>query len=316
MSHEDQHAATGHTLTGDALDAPSSSLEGAADTVPSVSARRRFLRRFLEHRAAVVALVFLLVTVVVSVFAPVLAPYTPTDSDLANSLQGPSAAHWLGTDDIGRDILSRMLFAGRISLRASVIAVGLALGIGLPFGLVSGYLGGRWDNVIMRFNDALMSFPALILAITIIGFLGPSLTNAMIAVGIVYAPRFMRVVRGAALGVREETYVEAARMIGVSDARIIRTHILPNILSPLVVQTTLSMGLAILAEASLSFIGLGVQPPDASWGAMLGRAFSYLRRAPVFALAPGVVIMLVVLSFNVLGDGLRDSLGREERRLE
>lgn len=307
MTKHDEFSTPGETDPGVGM----SNAEGAS---PVVTARRRFLRRFMSNRAAVVALATLVLIAAAAALAPVLTPHSPTDSNLANALQGPSAEHWLGTDDIGRDIFSRMLFAGRISLQAAVIAVGIAFAIGVPLGLLSGYLGGRWDNVIMRLNDAMMSFPALILAITIIGFAGPSLVKAMVAVGIVFAPRFMRVVRGAALAVREETYIEAARMIGVPPGRIIRKHVLPNILSPLVVQVTLMMGLAILAEASLSFIGLGVQPPDASWGSMLRRAFAYLRRAPVFALTPGFLITLVVLSFNVMGDGLRDSLGREERR--
>src|SRR5690606_32136851 len=188
-----------------------------------------------------------------------------------------------------------------------------ALLLGLPLGLVSGYFGGRVDNVIMRVNDALMSFPALILAVVIVGLLGPSLTNAMLAIGLVYAPRIMRVVRGSALSVREEVYVTSARATGCGPLRIIGRHILPNILSPLVVQTTIMLGLAILAEASLSFLGLGVQPPTASWGSILGRAFPYLNTTPVTVLAAGLTISVAVLAFNLLGDAFRDSLGRERR---
>lgn len=275
--------------------------------------RRRFLRRFAGQRAAVVALGFLLLVGLVALLAPVLAPYEPDRGVLADALQGPSGEHWLGTDDLGRDILSRLLHAGRISLSAAFIAVGIAAALGFPPGLIAGYVGGRWDTAIMRVNDTLMSFPPLILAVTIVGVLGPDLVNAMVAIGIVYAPRFMRVIRAATLTIREEAFVEAATMMGSSPARTIRRHVLPNALSPIVVEITLSLGFAILAEASLSFIGLGVQPPSASWGSMLKSAFRYLADAPVFALMPGVAIFLVVLSLNMLGDGLRDSLGREAR---
>lgn len=283
--------------------------DGAGTIVPP----HGFVHRFHRQRLAVVALWFLVLIGLVVVLAPLIAPHDPNAIDVRRVLEGPSAEHLLGTDDLGRDVLSRLLFAGRISLLAAVEAVGIALLLGVPLGLISGYVGGWVDTVIMRFNDALMSFPALILAIAIIGFLGPSVTNAMVAIGIVYAPRLMRVVRGSVLSVREETYIEASRSIGCSPYRMIRRHVLPNVLSPLIVQTTLSLGLAILAEASLSFIGLGVQPPEASWGAMLGRSFAYLAEAPLFVISPGIAITLVVLSFNVVGDGLRDALGRDRR---
>jgi peptide/nickel transport system permease protein len=210
-------------------------------------------------------------------------------------------------------VLSRLMFAGRLSLVASVQALAIALAIGLPLGLISGYIGGWVDTVIMRFNDALMSFPALILAVVIVGLLGPSLTNAMTAIGLVYAPRIMRVVRGSTLSVREEVYVQAARATGCSDARIITRHVLPNITGPLVVQATVMMGHALLAEAGLSFLGLGVQPPETSWGAMLGTAFPYLAQSPTPTIAAGCIISITVLCFNLIGDGLRDSVGRVRR---
>ena len=272
-----------------------------------------FLRRFARNRVALVSLIVLLIIVLTAVFASQLAPHDPARSSLRNILKPPNANYLLGSDDLGRDVLSRLMFAGRLSLLASVQAVSIALAIGLPLGLISGYVGGWVDTVIMRFNDALMSFPALILAVVIVGLLGPSLTNAMTAIGLVYAPRIMRVVRGSTLSVREEVYVQAARATGCSDARIIARHVLPNITGPLVVQATVLMGHALLAEAGLSFLGLGAQPPEASWGAMLGTAFPYLAQSPVPTIAAGVIISVTVLCFNLIGDGLRDSVGRVRR---
>lgn len=283
------------------------------ETVRSGSTVSDFVRRFRKNRVGVVAAVALGLIVLIAVFAPWLTPHDPHTGQLTNTLQGPSAEFWLGTDDLGRDVLSRLIYSSRISLLAAVIAVGVALTIGLPLGLLSGYAGGWTDNVIMRFNDALMSFPALILAVVIVGMLGPSLRNAMVAIGLVYAPRIMRVVRGSALSVSQEVYVKSAKALGCTDVRIMVRHVLPNILSPLVVQTTIMLGLAILAEAGLSFLGLGVQPPESSWGSMLGRAFPYLGRTPLTVIVVGVTISVTVLSFNLLGDAFRDSLGREKR---
>jgi ABC-type dipeptide/oligopeptide/nickel transport system permease subunit len=200
-----------------------------------------------------------------------------------------------------------------VSLIAAVQAVALALVLGVIPGLLAGFFGGWVDMVISRITDALMSFPPLLLAIAIVGVFGPNLRNAMIAVGVIFAPRFLRLTRSAVLSVKEETYIEASRSIGTSTAAVLRRHIVPNILSPLIVQVSLSLGFAMLAEASLSFLGLGVQPPEASWGAMVGRAYRFLNQAPTMVLFPGAAIALTVLSFNVLGDGLRDSFGREVR---
>ncbi len=272
-----------------------------------------FLQRFCRNRTAMVASIILVVIVLVAVFAPELAPHNPARSSLRAILKPPSTTYWLGTDDLGRDVLSRLIFASRLSLVASVQAVAIALIIGLPLGLISGYVGGWVDTIIMRCNDALMSFPALILAVVIVGLLGPSLTNAMTAIGLVYAPRIMRVVRGSTLSVREEVYMMAARATGCSVTRIITRHVLPNVTGPLVVQSTVLMGQALLAEAGLSFLGLGVQPPEASWGAMLGTAFPYLAQAPVPTIAAGTVISVTVLCFNLVGDGIRDSVGRMRR---
>lgn len=279
-----------------------------------VAGRPTVLRRFLRQRGAVLALAVLLTIVVLAVLAPWVSPYEPDASDISRQLEAPSAEHLLGTDDIGRDVLSRIFHGARLSLLASVLALSIAVAIGLPLGLLSGYLGGWWDGAVMRLTDALMAFPPLLLAVAIVGSLGADLTSAMVAIGLVYAPRFTRVIRASTLAAREETYVMAGRMIGCPAYRIVGRHILPNILSPFVVQVTLTMALALLAEASLSFIGLGVQLPQASLGSMLGRSFGYMSRSPVGVLAPGVVIMVMVLCLNVLGDGLRDSIGRETRR--
>lgn len=272
-----------------------------------------FVRRFCRNRVALVSLAVLTLIVLVAIFAPAFAPHNPARSSLRNVLRPPGGIYPLGTDDLGRDVLSRLIFAGRVSLLASVQALSIALVIGLPLGLVAGYVGGWTDLAITRFNDALMSFPALILAVVIVGLLGPSLSNAMTAIGLVYAPRILRVVRASTLSVRQEVYVTAARATGCSDARILLHHVLPNITGPLVVQATVLMGHALLAEAGLSFLGLGVQPPETSWGAMLGTAFPYLARAPTATIAAGCIISVTVLCFNLIGDGLRDSVGRARR---
>lgn len=282
------------------------------DTVPMTTARRRFLRRFLAERPAVLGLAFILLLTLVALLAPVLAPEDPNATDLRNAFASPgSSGALLGTDDLGRDILSRLIFATRVSLVAAVLAVGVAMALSVPTGLIAGYLGGWVDALIMRVADAIMSFPFLILAIAVIGAMGPGLTNAMVTVGFVFAPRLLRLVRAATLEVRQETFIDASRTIGTPTARIIRRHVLPNILSPLVVQASLLTGFAMLAEASLSFLGLGIQPPDASWGVMLERGFQNISREPALVILPGLAIALAVLAFNVVGDGLRDSFGRE-----
>lgn len=285
----------------------------AAAEVRSESALQRFRRRFLAQKAAVVAAVVVLLLVLLAVFAPWVAPADPLAQDLRSALEDPSGAHWLGTDEVGRDVLSRMIFGARVSLLAAAQAVLIALVLGVVPGLIAGFFGGWVDAVISRINDTVMSFPPLILAIAIVGVFGPNLRNAMLAVGIVFAPRFLRLMRGSVMAVREETFIEASRSIGTPVARIIRTRVLPNVLSPLLVQVSLSLGFAMLAEAGLSFLGLGVQPPDASWGSMVGRAYRRMNDAPNLILFPGLAIVAAVLAFNVLGDGLRDSFGRESR---
>lgn len=288
--------------------------EGTVQARPGESPARRFRRRFVRERGAVIALCFVLVTVLCAIFAPLLAPHDPDAQALGNRLQAFSREHLLGTDDLGRDVLSRILFAARVSLVAAVQATAVGVVLGVPVGLVAGYVRGWFDNLASRVADAIMSIPALLLALAIVGVLEPNLTSAMIAIGIVYAPRLFRVTRAAALSVREETFVEAARSVGSSPLRIVTGHVLPNVLSPLIVQVSLSMGFAILFEASISFLGLGVQPPDASWGSMLGRSTRFFEQSPHLVVIPGVAILLTVLSFNVIGDGIRDSLGKETRR--
>lgn len=288
-------------------------LEETEQPVASGPAPARWYHRLLGQPAGVISLGFLALITMMSFAAPLIAPVDPNIQNLRNILQPPSAGAWLGTDDLGRDVLSRLIYGGQVSLLAVVQASGIAVVLGVPLGVVAGYLGGRVDGVIMTVNDALMSFPALLLAIAVVAALGPGLTNAMLAVGIVYAPRMLRIARSATLSVKEETYVEASRSIGASTSFIIRRHVLRNIRSPLLVEATLLAGRAMLAEASLSFLGLGAQYPDASWGAMLGRSFGFIDRAPMLLVYPGIAIALTVWALNTLGDSLRDAFGTEAR---
>ncbi|MDG2428263.1 MAG: ABC transporter permease [Acidimicrobiales bacterium] len=278
------------------------------------SPSRRFARRLLSQKVATASGVILILVVLSAIFAPLLAPLDPNKTDLRNTLLPPGSADFLlGTDYLGRDVLSRLLFAGRVSLVAAVQAVSVGLILGVAPALVAGYVGRWWDWLLMRFTDALLAFPPLILAITVIGILGTGLTNAMIGVGIIFAPRFARITRSAVLSVREETFVEAAKSMGLSQPRIIWRHVLPHLLSPLVVTATVLAGMAMIIEAGLSFIGLGVQVPQASWGSMLSTAYRFIRVSPTLILWPGLAIMITVLSVNLLGDGIRDALGREVR---
>lgn len=281
---------------------------------PSLSARQRFIKRFLRQRAAVVSLAFLTLLILIAIFADFVAPMDPDKTSLTNTFAGPSGDHWLGTDQLGRDVLSRLIVGARVSMWAAFQAVGIGLLIGVIPGLLAGYIGKWVDTVVMRLADAILTFPPLLLAIAFVAVLGQGLTKAMLAVGIVFSPRFARLVRGLVLSIREETFIEASRSIGTPTARILRRQILPNAMSPLVVQVTLALGFAMLAEAALSFLGLGVRPPQSSWGSMLQNAYRNINESPFLAIAPGVMIMLSVLAFNLLGDGIRDSLGKEIRR--
>jgi len=268
---------------------------------------RRVSRLPRKHPIGMMGAVVVALVILVAIFAAYVAPYSPT-AQASKRLLEPSAEHLLGTDEIGRDVLSRVIFGARISLYVGVIAVTIALCLGATTGIISGYIGGTFDNLAMRVVDIMFAFPGLVLAIVIAGLLGPSIGNAMIAIGIVYAPQYARVARGSVLSVKEELYIEAARTVGGPGIHIVWRHILPNIIAPLIVLTTLSMSTAILTEASLSFLGLGTQPPEPSWGSMLSTGRRFMEIAPWVAIYPGLAIMLAVLGFNFLGDGLRDAL--------
>ena len=277
------------------------------------SPRKRRLKemssRFFQNKLAVIGGVFTLLLILMAVFAPFVAPHSPSEQDYAKFLQNPSAANIMGTDELGRDIFSRIIYGARVSIQAGIISVGIALLIGIPIGLFSGYYRGVLDEyVVMRFTDALLSFPPLVLALSLAAVLGAGLQNAMIAIGIIFTPNFIRLVRGEVLSQREREYVTAAKASGISDVKIMFRHIFPNCLPPILVQATLSIAAAIISEASLSYLGLGTQPPTPSWGAMLSMGQGYLKDAPWISLFPGLFIFLTVLSINLFGDGLRDAL--------
>ncbi len=269
---------------------------------------RRALRRLLRRRLAMFGLTVVLAFVALAVFAPWIAPQDPIATSWSAIRKAPSAEHWFGTDDIGRDVLSRVIWGTRASLLAGVVSVSISLLLGVPLGLAAGFLGGYVDALISRVTDAFLACPFLILAIALAAFLGPSLTNAMIAIGISATPIFVRLTRAQVLNVTVEDYIEAARAVGNPPLRIAMRHVLPNITAPVIVQATLAIAAAVIAEASLSFLGLGQQPPAPSWGSMLNTAKNYVDNAPWMAIWPGVSIFLLVLSFNLLGDGLRDAL--------
>lgn len=292
-------------------------LDAATAEVPETATPwRRLARRFRHNRPGMVALIFLLFVVVISIAAPIVSPQNPAHINLNAVNRGPSAAHWLGTDSDGRDLLSRLIYGARVSMRVSSVVVLLAAATALPIGLAAGFFGKWVDSALMRLMDALFTFPPLMLALGIAALLGPSLLNASIAIAIPFVPGFARVVRAETLGVREEAYIEASRSVGAGPWRLLRRHVVPNVASPLIVQVAVSFGYALLAEASLSFLGLGVQPPNASWGTMLQDAYNFVLDKPWPMIPPGVAIMLTVLAFNLVGDGLRDSLGREVFRVK
>jgi peptide/nickel transport system permease protein len=270
--------------------------------------RPSVLRRVLRRPPAVVGLAVVAAFVAVAVAAPLVAPYDPIKTNFVAVRKAPSDAYRLGTDEVGRDVLSRLIWGARASLLAGVIPVTLALVVSVPVGLLSGCAGGWLDGLIMRITDAMLAIPFLIVAIALAAFLGPSLTNAMIAIGIAALPTFVRLARGSALAVTTEEYIESARSLGCSRVRIAVRHVLPNIVPPLLIQSSLTAAAAIIAEASLSFLGLGQQPPAPSWGSMLNAAQRYLVQAPWMAIYPGLMIFGIVMSLNVLGDALRDAL--------
>jgi len=285
----------------------SAAIETAAEAPPDGTVRA-VLRVLARRPAAMFGAVVLLAIATLAIFAPWLAPYDPLATSWSAVRKAPSVAHWFGTDEVGRDVLARVIWGARASLAAGVIAVAIAVGVGVPIGMVAGYVGGWIDSVIGRLTDAMLAVPFLILAIALAAFLGPSLGNAMIAIGVTATPIFVRLARGQVLAARAEDWVEAARAVGNPPARILLRHILPNILPPVMVQATLAIASAIIAEASLSFLGLGQQPPAPSWGSMLNTAQRFLTQAPWMAIFPGAAIFVTVLSFNLFGDGLRDAL--------
>ncbi|MEO8079054.1 MAG: ABC transporter permease [Caldimonas sp.] len=270
-------------------------------------------RRLLRRRGAVAGLVVVTLFIALALFVPWLGLDDPIATSWSAIRQAPSAAHWFGTDEIGRDVLARVAWGTRASLLAGVVSVSISLALGVPIGLAAGFFGGFVDALISRITDAFLACPFLILAIALAAFLGPSLSNAMIAIGISATPIFVRLTRASVLNVRVEDYIEAARAVGNPPLRIALRHILPNVTSPLIVQATLAIASAVIAEASLSFLGLGQQPPAPSWGSMLNSAKNYVDNAPWMAIWPGLAIFLLVLSFNLLGDGLRDALDPRQR---
>jgi peptide/nickel transport system permease protein len=270
--------------------------------------RHHVWRRLLETRLVGTGLTITAVVLLCALAAPLLAPYDPNEQDYLALTEPPSVVHILGTDDIGRDVLSRIIYGSRVSLEVGLIAVGIAVAVGVSLGLVAGYVGGLADDVIMRIVDAIQAFPSLILALAITAALGPSIGNAMLAIGVVAAPGIARLTRGQTLSVREREYIAAARVCGASPLSIMRQHIWPNVTAPIIVQATLLLGTAIVTEAALSFLGVGVQPPTPSWGAMLRTGSQYLEVAPWIGITSGAAIFLTVLAFNFVGDGLRRAL--------
>jgi peptide/nickel transport system permease protein len=274
---------------------------------------RETLSVLLSNRLAAVGLLILLLVVVVAAFGDVLARYPINAQDVTNRFSPPSSEFWFGTDELGRDVYSRVVIGARVSLQVGAVAVGISLVAGTVIGLIAGYRGGWLDAVLMRSMDVLFSFPVVLLAIALVAVLGPSLRNTMIAVGIVFTPIFARVVRGSALSVSQDLHVRAVRSLGASDTRILLKHVLPNVAAPIIVQTSLSLAFAILTEAALSFIGVGVQPPNPAWGLMLSDAQRYRTQGWWLSVFPGLAIFLTVMAFNLVGDGLRDALDPRQR---
>ncbi|WP_430511934.1 ABC transporter permease [Pannonibacter phragmitetus] len=281
-------------------------------SVAAGSEGSRSWKKLRSSRSALAGLIIISFFSALAILAPLLPIADPVATSWSAIRKAPSAAHWLGTDDLGRDILSRMIWGARASLMAGVFSVMIAVGIGVPLGILAGYFGGWVDLVISRVTEALLALPFLIMAIALAAFLSPSLTNAMIAIGLSAMPIFVRLTRGQVLAVKQEDYVEGARSVGLGHMDIMLRYILPNVTAPIIVQATLTVATAIIAEASLSFLGLGQQPPAASWGSMLNVAKNFLSQAPWMAMWPGAAIFLVVIGFNLLGDGLRDALDPRE----
>jgi peptide/nickel transport system permease protein len=294
--------------------------ENSLNTIPAADVRhtsefQRFIRVLFGRPLVIFGAVIILLVIVVAISAPLLAPYNPYEQDLAQSLVKPSSTHWLGTDSLGRDTLSRLIYGSRNSLMISIVALGIAAIIGISMGLFAGFLGGWVYTIIMRFIDALMCFPMILLALVIAALLGGGITNVMIALGVAMLPGYARLMCGQVLSVKQNDYVLAATTEGASKLRIMLSHVLPNCFPPLIVLMTMQIGSAILAEAGLSFLGIGIEPPASAWGLMVSDGRIYLLSNPVLSFAPGIAIMLVVFAFNMVGDGLRDALDPRLRGL-
>ena len=281
---------------------------------PANTLWRDAMRRLVRHRLAMFGAAVLLIVAFMGVLGAAIVPYDPNGMDFSNRFATPSFAHWMGTDDFGRDIFSRIVVGARVSLLSGVVAVSVATAVGTSLGLIAGYSTRLTDEIIMRAMDVLYAFPAILLAIAVLAALGKGIENAMIAIGVVYIPIFARIARGAVLGIRNEEFIIAARALGAGNIRILLTHVLPNVLSPIIVEITLSLAFAILAEAALSFFGLGTQPPDPSWGRMLSEGRDFFRQSGWMGVFPGLAIFFTVMGFNFLGDGLRDALDPKLRR--
>ena len=281
---------------------------GYQEAPPRVSTIQYFRKVFLSRGVVVFGFVVVMLLILMAVFAPLIATYDPYAQNLDNVMAKPSLSHWLGTDTVGRDTLSRIIYGSRTSLIVGVVALGLAAGIGMSLGLVAGYFGGITHSIIMRFIDALMAVPMMLLALTIAAVLGGGLTNVIIALGIALVPTYARLMCGQAMTIKQNDYVTAARSIGAGNLLIMIKHVAPNCFPPLIVMMTMQIGITILAEAGLSFLGIGINPPGAAWGAMVSEGYRYLTKNPMLSFAPGLAIMLVVFAFNMIGDGLRDAL--------
>jgi len=298
-----------------ALDRPLTPLEerDEAAELPETGGRRALLAALFDSPVTIAAVLVLVAILVMAVAGEALAPYGANEINVMNQLQPPSLGHLFGTDDLGRDVFSRVIIAARVSVQVSLVSVTLALLVGVTIGLVAGYFGSWADAVGMRSMDVIFAFPVMLLAMAIVAMLGPGIVPAMLAIAVVYTPFFARITRASVLTVREETYIRAARSIGASDARILRLHVLPNVMAPIIVQTSLSLAFAILTEAALSFLGLGVQPPQPSWGRMLFDGRGFLGEAWWMAVFPGIAIFITVLALNLVGDAMRDALDPRQR---
>jgi peptide/nickel transport system permease protein/oligopeptide transport system permease protein len=291
------------------------SITGFEEAPPSLSEWRRFRRVFFSRGVVVFGLIVLVLLLLVAIFAPWIAPYDPYKMNTGKSLEHPSAQHWLGTDILGRDTLSRLIYGSRTALMVGFISVGVAGIIGIPLGIIAGYLGGFTNTIIMRAMDALLCFPMLILALVLAAVLGGGIQNVIIALSVATIPGYARVACGVTMSIRENDYILSSQAMGSSDGRIMFKHILPNTFPPLIVLMTMQLGALILAEAALSFIGIGIKPPGAAWGAMVNAGRNYLLNNPELSFAPCIAIMLVVFAFNMVGDGLRDALDPRLRGL-